>query len=299
MAAVTGSKAKKTVNAAYKGYKDGTVDFLGNQVLTLTGYPREEFNDKHLKWTDIIVPEDQSACRAAFIQALKTDKTYMREYRIKRQDGEVRWIQEWGQIVENEAGEMEFVTGILMDISEQKAEELAWQLCQQKTGKYLTFMVGGQEFGLGILRVREIVPQLPITELPEAPDYMLGVINLRGQVIPVMDLRQKLNLERGAESERRCIIVVEGGQQQGQRPVGMLVEAVNEVQFLRGEDIEATPRFLVELDTAYVYGMAKTPTGVKILLAMDQLLGDETLTGLEGPLPAREMATELGRMIGP
>lgn len=111
------------LNVAYKGYKDGSVDFFGGQIQVMTGYTKEVFNSKKKKWTDIVLEEDQTAMEEAFRKALKSDKTYRREYRIRKKDGNIVWMQEWARIICDDQGNIEYVVGILVDITKQKLDE--------------------------------------------------------------------------------------------------------------------------------------------------------------------------------
>jgi len=142
-----------------------------------------------------------------------------------------------------------------------------------REGKYLTFSLAGEEYGIGILKVREIIGMMPITPVPRTPDFVKGVINLRGKVIPVIDLRLRFGLKAMAYAERTCIIVVEIRGDSGAVPMGIVVDAVSEVLNIRAVDIENTPSFGVKLDTDFILGMAKTDGGVKILLDIDRVLG--------------------------
>jgi len=142
-----------------------------------------------------------------------------------------------------------------------------------KEGKYLTFSLAGEEYGIGILKVREIIGMMPITPVPRTPDFVKGVINLRGKVIPVIDLRLRFGLEAAAYTERTCIIVVEILGDAGAVPMGIVVDAVSEVLNIRATDIENTPAFGVKLNTDFILGMAKTDGSVKILLDIDRVLG--------------------------
>lgn len=144
-------------------------------------------------------------------------------------------------------------------------------------GKYLTFSLADEEYGIGILKVREIIGMLSITPVPQTPSFVKGVINLRGQVIPVVDLRLKFGMEELEYTERTSIIVVEVKGQAGNIPIGIVVDAVSEVVNIKGEDIENTPTFGTSLDTNYISGMAKADGGVKILLDIDQVLSAEEL----------------------
>jgi two-component system sensor histidine kinase HydH len=104
----------------YRGYKDWSVDFMDEKVKELTGYGMEEFNSRQRKWSEVIIGRDLETARKAFIQALKTNKSYVREYRIETKGGEIRWLQERGQIVCDEDGEIEYVSGVFYDVTERK-----------------------------------------------------------------------------------------------------------------------------------------------------------------------------------
>ena len=144
-------------------------------------------------------------------------------------------------------------------------------------GKYLTFHLGREEFGIAILKVREIIGLMPFTPIPRTPEFVKGVINLRGKVIPVVDLRLKFGMEPEAYSERTCIVVVQIQAGQDQTSMGMVVDAVNEVANVKQEEVEPTPSFGVSLDTQYILGLAKDGQNVRILLDIDRVLGGEEL----------------------
>ncbi|CAB1059674.1 Positive regulator of CheA protein activity (CheW) [Olavius sp. associated proteobacterium Delta 1] len=149
-----------------------------------------------------------------------------------------------------------------------------------KEGKYLTFTLAEEEYGIGILKIKEIIGMLPITSVPQTPDFVKGVINLRGKVIPVMDLRLRFGMMSMDYTERTCIIVVEIAGQTGTILVGIVVDAVSEVLNIKGDDIERTPTFGTKLNTDYILGMAKMEGGVKILLDIDQVLSSDELSML-------------------
>ena len=144
-----------------------------------------------------------------------------------------------------------------------------------REGKYLTFSLAGEEYGIGILKVKEIIGMMPITPVPQSPGFVKGVINLRGKVIPVVDLRAKFGMEEKDYAERTCIIVVEIRGSVGQVLMGIVVDAVSEVLNIRGTDIEDTPTFGVKLDTGYILGLAKTDKALKILLDIDRVFHSE------------------------
>ena len=150
-----------------------------------------------------------------------------------------------------------------------------------KEGKYLTFTLANEEYGIGILKIREIIGMMPITSVPRTPEFVKGVINLRGKVIPVMDLRLRFGMEEMEYNDRTCIIVVEIERQAGTVQIGTVVDSVSEVLNVGGTDIEETPSFGTKLDTEYILGMAKIEGGVKILLDIDEVLNDEEVTVLQ------------------
>ncbi|THB81163.1 MAG: purine-binding chemotaxis protein CheW [Desulfobacteraceae bacterium] len=152
---------------------------------------------------------------------------------------------------------------------------------EASAGKYLTFTLGEETYGIGILKVKEIIGMMPITPVPKTPEFVKGVINLRGKVIPVIDLRLKFSLDSIPYTERTCIIVVEIESDSGTVLTGIVVDAVSEVLNIRGEEIEPTPTFGSRLNTEYILGMAKIDGGVKILLNIDRILSAEEISGLE------------------
>ena len=156
----------------------------------------------------------------------------------------------------------------------------AVKVMADKEGKYLTFILAEEEYGVGILKIKEIIGMLPITSVPQTPDFVKGVINLRGKVIPVMDLRLRFGMMSIDYTERTCIIVVEISGQAGTILVGIVVDAVSEVLNIKGDDIEKTPTFGTKLNTDYILGMAKMEGGVKILLDIDQVLSSDELSML-------------------
>lgn len=150
-----------------------------------------------------------------------------------------------------------------------------------REGKYLSFSLAKEEYGIGILKVKEIIGMMPITTVPRTPPFVKGVINLRGKVIPVVDLRLKFGIEEMGYTERTCIIVVEIASQAGSVLTGIVVDSVSEVLNIKGADIEETPNFGAKLDTDYILGMAKITGGVKILLDIDKVLSAEEITILD------------------
>ncbi len=148
-------------------------------------------------------------------------------------------------------------------------------------GKYLTFSLDEEEYGIGILKVKEIIGMMAITSVPRTPEFVKGVINLRGKVIPIVDLRLKFSMEAIPYTERTCIIVVEIDSNEATVLIGIVVDAVSEVLNVREDEIEEAPAFGSKLDTDYILGMAKMEGGVKILLNIDKVLSTKEIEGLE------------------
>lgn len=157
---------------------------------------------------------------------------------------------------------------------------LAAPRIDQRAGKYLTFLLGNEEFAIQVLRVREIMGVQEITAVPQTPSYVKGVINLRGKVIPVVDLRLKFSLAELEYTPRTCIIVVQIQSEAGVMMIGVIVDAVSEVLTLQAADIEDTPDFGNGVATPYLLGMAKIKGKVKILLDINMVLSSQDLQAL-------------------
>jgi len=151
---------------------------------------------------------------------------------------------------------------------------------RDKAGKYLTFALSNEEYGLEILKVREINGYMQITAVPQTPAHIKGVINLRGQVIPVIDLRMKFGMSEAQVTEETCIIVVEINQGDRKYQTGIVVDRVKEVLDIAGENIEDAPQFGSSVDTNFILGMGKVNGAVKILLDIDHVLGKEPFAAL-------------------
>ncbi|NLH41228.1 MAG: purine-binding chemotaxis protein CheW [Planctomycetes bacterium] len=149
-----------------------------------------------------------------------------------------------------------------------------------KEGKYLTFALAQEEYGLEILKVREIIGYMDVTAVPQTPHYVRGVINLRGQVIPVVDLRAKFGMESVDITDQTCIIVVEISDGQRKSSTGIIVDRVQEVLDIAGGEIEDAPHFDATVNTDFILGMGKVGQSVKILLDIDRVLGGSDLAGI-------------------
>jgi purine-binding chemotaxis protein CheW len=148
-------------------------------------------------------------------------------------------------------------------------------------GKYLTFILDNEEYGIALLKVKEIIGMMPITSVPQTPEYVKGVINLRGKVIPVSDLRLRFEMSAADYNDRTCIIVVEIQGEDTTIQVGIVVDAVSEVMNIKAEEVEEAPSFGTKVETDYILGMANMEGQVKILLDIDRVLTSETMAKIE------------------
>ena len=145
-------------------------------------------------------------------------------------------------------------------------------------GKYLTFALADEAYGIPVLKVREIITMLHITMVPQMPAYVKGVINLRGKVIPVIDLRTKLGLPETELTDNNCIVVVQiSGQGGDVKHIGLIVDAVEEVANVAAEDIEPAPDFGGSIHVEYILGMAKVKGAVKGLLEIDKVIAADEI----------------------
>ena len=154
------------------------------------------------------------------------------------------------------------------------------QISPALAGKYLTFALGAEEYGLPVLKVREIIKVMDITQVPQVPSHVRGVINLRGKVIPVVDLRLRFGLPGQDSTERTCIIVVDVALSNEKVMMGIVVDSVSEVLNITANELDQAPEFGDRITTDYMLGLAKVKGTVKILLDLDRVLGsDEQLAG--------------------
>lgn len=147
---------------------------------------------------------------------------------------------------------------------------------ETRAGKYLTFFLADEEYGLEILKVSEIIGMQPVTRVPRMPDFVRGVINLRGKVIPITDLRSKFGMEPEANGDS-CIIVV---QMKGVQ-TGIVVDRVSEVVAIAEGEVEDAPTFGAGIRTEFLLGIGKTGGRVRLLLDIDRILATSELAALE------------------
>jgi purine-binding chemotaxis protein CheW len=150
-------------------------------------------------------------------------------------------------------------------------------------GKFLTFFLAEEEYGVEILKVSEIIGLLPVTRIPGAPASARGVVNLRGKVIPIIDLRLRFGMETVEPTDETCIIVV----QFAQMKIGLVVDRVSEVMDIRGEDVDPAPSFGSAVANEFLLGIAKSDGSVKLLLDIERVLAETEVAVLEELVSSR------------
>ena len=152
-------------------------------------------------------------------------------------------------------------------------------------GKHLTFSLGNEEYGIPILKVKEIIGLMEITHVPQTPEFIKGVINLRGKIIPIMDLRLKFKMPKKDYYERTCIIVVEVLIQDAKRLMGIVVDTVSEVVNIQASEIELPPQYGTKVEAGFLTGMGKVKGKVVMLLNIEQIINcDEIITLLNNDM---------------
>ncbi len=146
-----------------------------------------------------------------------------------------------------------------------------------RAGKYLTFNLGPEEYGIEILKVVEIIGLMKITAVPRTPDYVRGIINLRGTIHPVIDLRTKFNMESIDDTQETCIIVLEIEKDGQSEQIGVVVDNVKEVQDIADQEIEDSPSLGHDVDTKFIKGMANVKDKVVILLNVEKIFSESDL----------------------
>jgi purine-binding chemotaxis protein CheW len=153
------------------------------------------------------------------------------------------------------------------------AEELGEDIEESQRGRLLTFFIGGVTYGIEMHYITEIVGLQAITEMPDMPAYMKGIINLRGKIIPVMDVRLRFGIEAREYNDRTCFIVIDIAGM----PVGLIVDSVSEVMAIPSEDISEVPQTSAGSSNRYVKNIGKTGSGVVLILDCEKLFNDNEL----------------------
>ncbi|MDD1620415.1 MAG: chemotaxis protein CheW [Methylococcaceae bacterium] len=161
---------------------------------------------------------------------------------------------------------------------------------QEQAGQYLTFLVGDESFAVSILDVKEIIEITNVTHVPLTPDFIYGVINLRGNVVPVIDLSARLKNRRAEISKRSCIVLVAVETAEGSQLIGMLVDEVREILEIPTANIQPPPDFGADIRTDFIQAMARVDDVFIILLAMNRVLSLEELSQLNQIAQDKELA---------
>ncbi len=164
------------------------------------------------------------------------------------------------------------------ETTDQKTE--GTEVGEKLAGKYLTFLLGEEEYGIEILKVQEIIQMQKVTKVPKAPQFVRGVINLRGKVIPVVELRNKFGMEHQEDTDKTCIIVVLIETAGQNLTMGIIIDEVKEVLDIAVGEIEETPSFGASIEAEFIMGIGKVGEGVKMLLDIGKVLSDGELSSL-------------------
>jgi purine-binding chemotaxis protein CheW len=150
----------------------------------------------------------------------------------------------------------------------------------QELQQYLTFMLGGEVFAIGILHIKEIIEYGQLTSVPMMPEFIRGVINLRGAVVPVVDLASRFGGKPSPITRRSCIVILELQVEEDTQVIGVVVDAVNEVLEIAGADIEPAPSFGTRIRTDFIQGMGKVKEKFVIILNVNNVLSADEMAQL-------------------
>ena len=250
--------------------KSGQIYYVNQQACLIFGYSFEEF--KKYKVSHIYVdPND----RCKFLASLKKNgKVSDFEVKLKTADGTQFWGTLFSQTITFK--DKPCLLTIVYDLSERKKAEQEIQRlneelerAREREGKYLMFSLAGEEYGIDVMKIMEIIAIKPLTPIPEAPDHVKGILRLRNSLIPVIDLRTRFNLEPIEYNNRTCIIITDTSSELEKIPTGFIVDSVIEVMTIKGKNIEDTPELNGKTD--FIYGIAKIDGTMKILLDIEKI----------------------------
>lgn len=168
-----------------------------------------------------------------------------------------------------------------METTIKAVNEQINELGQRLAGKYLTFLLAGEEYGVEILKVQEIIQMQKVTPVPGSSDFVRGVINLRGKVIPVIELRKKFNMESTVDTDKTVIIVMMIERENSTITMGIIIDDVREVMDIDSESIEKTPALGGSIDTGFIMGICKAKGSVKMLLDINKVLSEEDMESIQ------------------
>jgi len=297
---------------------DERYEYFSPAARSVFGYDGKDFMDNPLFMRKIIHPDFTDSFVKTWKKVLQGEVPRTYEYKIVDPDLRERWIFQTNTGVFDENREIIAMEGCCTDISDRKRAEEALRVSEKKykeiaetlrkekaeheraedelrklseeleqrirkrEGKYLIFTLSGESYGISILKIREILGMMPVTPVHNTPVFLKGVINLRGRVIPVADLRLRLGLESADYTDRTCIIVTEltgetADSENIMRLMGIVADSVSEVLNIKGTDIDDAPEFGIGLNTDYILGVARSEKDVKILINIESLFNAEEM----------------------
>ncbi len=241
---------------------DGKILYVNEHTCRVFGFGFDEFMERNA--SELYENPDG---RKLFLQKMSEQgRVSDYEVKMKKRDGSLLWVALFSQPMSFRSEPC--ILTVIYDLTERKrAEEEIRRLNEQlnrKEDKYLMFRLEDTEYGIEILKVKEIVTMMPITPVPNVPSYIKGVINIRGRVITVTDLRLRLGLKASAYTDRTCIILIETGDGKEQNMKGIVVDAVSGVCGIMNRDIDFPPALSTRTD--FISGMVRTGSDIKVLL---------------------------------
>lgn len=254
---------------------DGKFLYVNEHSCTIFGLS----NDAFLKLNALELYADPHD-RDDFFNILN-EKGFVSDFQVylKKADHSLLWAALFSQPLT--FMEEPCILTVVYDLTERRqAEEEIRRLtdelekAKEREEKYLIFTLAGEEYGIPLAKIKEIIGIVPITPIPESPDFIRGVANLRGRVIPVADMRRRLGLEAADDTDRTCIIVSEIKTKTEKQTAGMIVDAVSEVLNIKGGDIESPPKVDRTTDLGFISGIAKIGENIKVLLDIGVLWED-------------------------
>ena len=166
-------------------------------------------------------------------------------------------------------------------MNEAIAESLIVETNGKETRQFLTFILGGEEYGVDILNVEEIKSGDKITKLPKTPEYILGVMNLRGDIVPVVDLRERFQISKASELNREVVVILNVEAETGKRIVGVIVDDVSDVYSLSDDQLQESPDLGTSINTEFIEGIATLASKIIIVLNSDRLFSIEELSRMD------------------
>lgn len=247
---------------------DGQFLYANQSACLSFGFPADEKVSEHNARDLYKDPAD----REKFLSLLQTDGEVRNfETRLKKKDGSFFLVSLFSRSVmfKNEKSLLTVIYDLTERLNSEKEIRLLkdkLERAKEREKKYLMFTIGGEEYGLCLTKIKEIIGILPVTPVPNMPDFIKGVANLRGRVVPIADLRLIFSIGAADDTSRTCIIISEIDGETGKSLIGIIVDSVTEILGIKGKDIEEPPKFDQDIDLRFISGIARVGGSVKILL---------------------------------